>query len=382
MCPSSKNIPTKVLPFPPATPRFPTHPRARRKAGSGSILVAVLGFLLLLSFVTLAFLEEAVEKIRYFGLFYNRQDMRVVAYSALETSLAVINQVGEIDGKLHGPAQGWGQPLETAALPLPPGYTAQIQFSDESARFPLAKADRALLRAFFEVIEIPFDQQDALIDALIDWTDADDLASLSGFDGEDYETRDPPMRPANQRLQGWDELLLIEGWKDAFLDEAGQPLPRLARFTNAFSLYNDGPININGAPSEVLETLALLYGLDVEGLRFFQAGQDGESGNADDRLLLDNQRALIPPEAEAQGIAYTSTLIKIDITVRYGEASFLLSALVSWKGGANPGARSDGETPNASRSGAPRGSTVQARDRAASLGYPFNIIRLSENSRF
>jgi len=340
--------------------------------------VAVLGFLLLLSYVTLAFVEEAVEKIRYFGLFYNREDLRAVAYSALETSFAVVNQIGEIDHKLVGPVQGWSNPLQSASVQFPEGYRVEVSFEDESGKIPLAKADESLLRQYFDTLEIPFDRQGMLIDTLKDWTDEDDLAALNGYDGDDYESRDPPYQPPNERIQTWEELELIEGWKEVFWDEeTGLPLPRLETFKNSFSLYHDGKININSAPPKVLETLALLYGFQPENIRYYQSGEDATLGTEDDRLMLDGSSGLIPENSEL--IGFETQLIKVKVNVTYGEANFLLTVLASWKGGANPGANPDNR--KRTQKGE-RGTTAQTEDRGAALGYPFDILRLTENYKF
>ncbi len=61
--------------------------RPRPRPCRGSILIAVLALTALVSFILLEFMEEATAKIKYYGLFYNRDDLRTEAYSVLETTL-------------------------------------------------------------------------------------------------------------------------------------------------------------------------------------------------------------------------------------------------------------------------------------------------------
>ena len=49
---------------------------SRLRDRRGSIIVLVLVFVILLTFIVVAFLEEAASKIKYYGLFHNRDDLR------------------------------------------------------------------------------------------------------------------------------------------------------------------------------------------------------------------------------------------------------------------------------------------------------------------
>ena len=49
------------------------------RSKQGSIIVLVLVLVVLLTFIVVAFLEEATAKIKYYGLFHNRDDLRTDA---------------------------------------------------------------------------------------------------------------------------------------------------------------------------------------------------------------------------------------------------------------------------------------------------------------
>ncbi|MFP4283491.1 MAG: general secretion pathway protein GspK [Opitutales bacterium] len=370
-----------------------------RRRQRGSVLALVLVLIVLLGFIMVAFLEEAKERILYDALFHHQEDLRAEAYSALETTLAVLNVYQEVDGELWGPLQGWGEPLERADYEPPPNTTVTVNFRDESGRFSLAEADFALLRLVFD--EMGFDRADAeeLADSLIDWMDEDDLSRLNGFDGEDYADLDPPYRPANAPPRSWDELALIPAFQEHFWDENGVPLPALAQFQSAFSLYHEGAVNLNAAPPLVVRVLDEMGMVDARNLRDYLAGSDREAGTADDRVLRTNDVGGVFTGAEEAGaLASTSVgLLEVAVEVRRGEAYFLLRTLVSWRGTqAGRGTttrsaadeRANGQGTAAARTEKEddpdrraRGSAQTATSSAADLAYPFEILWLAENRK-
>jgi general secretion pathway protein K len=98
---------------------------------------------------------------------------------------------------------------------------------------------------------------DALVDVLVDWMDADDRPS--GASGaEDASYADKPYRVKNARLDRWGELRLLKGF-DA------QVIQALSRVAMVGPVPNTGitPININTAPKPVL--LALFPKLNEAG---------------------------------------------------------------------------------------------------------------------
>lgn len=370
----------------PAKQHFPARPR------NGSILVFVLVFIVLLTFIVTAFLEDATAKIKYYGLFHNRDDLRVDAYSALEIALGIVNQYRDAEGALWGPAQGWGNPLHTFGFSPANASSVTVTFEDESAKLPLQGADYNQLLLLFRTLGFPLNQAEAMADGLLDWMDEDDLRRLNGFDGDDYDRFDPPYRPANRPIQSWDEFRLIEPLRRLFWDETGNAQPAWQAFRSAVSLFHSGPVNINGATPLVLDLLHEQGLIDRNILADYLAGRDRQPGTDDDRIV----RAGNPlfNLTGAQAIGTEVTLLRVRVEARRGEARFQLEALVSWAG-ANPSAggtrpaqdpalRDTVTTPDgaAERQLRARGSARTAPDTAAQLGYPFRFVRLVENRNF
>jgi general secretion pathway protein K len=391
--------------------RTPTtrRPHDRKK---GSITVLVLVFVVMLTFIVVAFLEEATSKIKYYGLFHNRDDLRVDAYSALEVSLAVINQYREIEGALWGPAQGWANPLEQAGFEPAHAASVSVTFEDESAKLGLAGLEYDDLLQLFDVLGFDLPEAEALADGLLDWTDEDDARRLNGFDGDDYEDMDPPYKPANSPIESWDEFRLIQPFNTLFFDESGRPNSLWPAFRNAVSLYYTGKPNINQASGLVLDLLGEKGIIDPIALAYYKNGADGIPGTEDDRLMTsasDNAawlgfasdlRTTGSEEGQSGGVSGVTTeieLLRVKVRAIRGDARFEVEALVSWSGSdagaadtsqnrnqpADSRADEDAEANSAaaqrSRS---RGSARTAPSVTAELGYPFRFLRIVENRKF
>jgi general secretion pathway protein K len=361
----------------------------------GSITILVLVFVILLTFIVVAFLEEAASKIKYYGLFHNRDDLRTDAYSAMEISLAIINQYREIEGSLWGPIQGWGKPLEKVEFVPAHATVVEVHFEDESAKLPLANLEYDALLTIFEVLGFEYQERQELADGLLDWTDEGDDKRASGFDGQDYEDFDPPYKPANGPITSWDEFKLIVPFNTLFWDETGKPVPQWEQFRSMVSLYYTGVPNINQASATLLYLWQEKGLIDYNSLMRYKSGSDGELGTEDDRLLREPDGQVI--RAETAEIGTTIELLRVKTTAIRGDARFELECLVSWSG-ANPSANQtksalnqnirnsqiESADPNtaAEQRRRARGSAKTAPGVAADLGYPFRFIRITENRKF
>tara|TARA_B110000037_G_scaffold223120_1_gene302373 strand:+ start:33271 stop:34335 length:1065 start_codon:yes stop_codon:yes gene_type:complete len=352
----------------------------------------VLALVILLGFITVAFIEDAKEQILYDAQFHQQEDLRAEAYSALDITLAVLNLFQEIDGSIWGPSQGWGDPLDFAHYQPPGNLKVNVTVHDESGRFGLNDAEFDFLRVAFTEMGFKVSDAEELSDSLIDWIDEDDLSRLNGFDGNDYERLNPPYLPANGPIQSWDELELIPAFKERFWDEDGRALPELDIFTANFSLYNSGPVNINAATPFVSRVLDELGIIEEDNLGDYLAGSDGEAGNDDDRLVRDPTAGGVFLDGAGSDLAGTeSSLLEVAIEVSRGDAVFLLRSLVSWRGSNAAAGDSQAvaeETTEAARSDEETDKNRQARGTAkteasggAELGYPFQIHWLAENRK-
>jgi len=90
-------------------------------------------------------------------------------------------------------------------------------------------------------VEVP------LVDALVDWIDADRVPEPAGAEDDYYRTLDPPYRARNGRLQSLSELHMVRGVTDQVYEALS---PYLTVATPA-----PGRINVNTAALPVLQAL-------------------------------------------------------------------------------------------------------------------------------
>ncbi len=338
-----------------------SHSRRRR---DGSVLVAVLAIILLLTFIITRFMEEAVEDLEYRAIFNEPADVRSFTYSMLEVALATVHEVALIDeGKLYAPEQGWADPLSYAGVEVPNGWEVQIQLQDESGKLPLNTMNEATLnRMLEESFDFDFGTARELSSMLLDWIDADDSRRLNGAESEDYLRRNPPYRTANGPLQSLEELRLLEIWEDEFFDEEGRPNELFSKLNTMVSVITSGAANLNSSPQSVLELLALQNGFDEDELF--------------DGLLDLPYLESVPESAHSASSGVEVEVLRITVSTWRGQVPFTVSALVepnfsseASSGGSAPGSRSE----DAPKTG--------ALSEQKAINYPFKILQVSEYTR-
>ena len=93
------------------------------------------------------------------------------------------------------------------------GVPVRVVMRDESAKIDINTASDALLRGLFVSAGLNDDQADSLLDAVLDWRDADSLKRLHGAEEDDYKAAGLPYRPANAPFQAIEELQLVLGMR-------------------------------------------------------------------------------------------------------------------------------------------------------------------------
>ncbi len=68
------------------------------------------------------------------------------------------------------------------------------------------------------------DERSELVDAVLDWTDRDNLVRASGAEEEFYQTLEPPRHARNAPLASYEELLLVHGFTPEMLYGYSNPV--------------------------------------------------------------------------------------------------------------------------------------------------------------
>ena len=93
------------------------------------------------------------------------------------------------------------------------GVPVRIVMRDESARIDINTASDPLLRGLLVSAGLRDDEANAILDAILDWRDADALKRPNGAESVDYVTAGLTHSPANAPFQAIEELQLVLGMR-------------------------------------------------------------------------------------------------------------------------------------------------------------------------
>ena len=93
------------------------------------------------------------------------------------------------------------------------GIPVRVIVRDESAKIDINTASDPLLRSLLVSVGLRDDEATALLDAILDWRDADSLKRLNGAEEADYAAAGLPYKPANAPFQAIEELQLVLGMR-------------------------------------------------------------------------------------------------------------------------------------------------------------------------
>jgi general secretion pathway protein K len=125
-------------------------------------------------------------------------------------------------------------------------HPVNVTISDESAKIDINSASDALLKGLFLSQGVADTDAAALVDAVADWRDADDLRRLNGAEKDDYAAAGRTYVPANAPFSTIEELKQVLGMSEGLY----------RRVESQITVYsNQGGINSAIASREVLLAL-------------------------------------------------------------------------------------------------------------------------------
>ena len=389
----------------------------RRNFGRrGTVILIVLISLLFATIAMTAFIEKASTDLLVDTRDTIASQLRPEAYSAMETTLAVLEDFRAALNGLRSPAEGWGDPLAFANYKPAEGHTIEVSFEDESAKLSLPEATPTALVNLFKSWNMTQFDSEKLVDALMGWMRKDYVPTTAGGPRpEDYERGELPFGPPQRSLHSFSELASIDVARQVFYDENGQPNELYYRFVQAFSLYRFKDANINGGNPDLLASLGVndpgaqrrlgeyLRGegsYKYKGPQFFKSPQD--------------VTALLGAQTPPSNMGTEIRALRVIVTVHEGRQSFRVSAVFApAQGGAelpepttvgekdtekgtNPAPAAADNESNPATKGQNRGRNPQntanttnrpptagaGGDPAStqkSLNYPFTLLEIREN---
>jgi general secretion pathway protein K len=228
----------------------------------GSALVLVFWCILVLSLAVFAVVELVSLSVEHAA-----HDQLALEAHELATSGVSIGEVPQLLGN---------DPLfdQTPA----PGRHFHVLITDEAARlnlnYLLLTDHRDVLVNLFTIWGMKMGEAQHAADSLYDWVTPGDLPSLNGAKASAYADAGLPQRPSHQPFQSWHEVSLVLGMDRV---EAAKP-----DWKDSFTLWSDGPLDVNQASAECL---AALFGVEVGRVRPLvetRNGRDRIPGTPDD----------------------------------------------------------------------------------------------------
>jgi len=372
----------------------------------GSIIVIVMITLIFTVAALVAFLDKAGNDLLVESRGRVADRLRMDAYSALEVTLAVLEDFRAADNGLRTANEGWSDPLAWASWAPQDGNAVEVSFEDESGKFPLIYANQQTLNTTFQAWGMVQGDAQHLTDVLLAWMQKDYVPQTGA--SPDYGQMVFPYDPPLRSLRSYGELAAIDHVRDVLFDEHGRPNDLWWKFYNTFSLFDYRQPNINAMNGDVLAGAGQFDSTAIQSISNYISGKgDYKSTSPLGKQWFQNAtdvRGVVGQVGNASAFGATISALRIFITVHDGASQFRLSVVVAPQGGATavmttatdmrnsaPGGAlgettaSSGSTGTNSATSTKSSSSVATAsqaDSAASKGnikYPFTILEIHEN---
>jgi general secretion pathway protein K len=337
------------------------------------VIILVLVTLLLAAFLLTAFIRRSGTELLADARAAQQKDMRAEAYSALETTLAVLADYRTAEGSLRSPSEPWGDPLKESGYEPSDGREVEVTFEDESAKLSLPNASEDEIQAAMEFSGIERNLAERLAGTLHAWIREAPANASVDLDAPDYSRAEPAYKPARRPLRSWRELWAVEMDRRAFFDESGQASPALEEFGRHVSLHAFSRVNLNAAGAGTLTALGLGAG-EVQSLENYRSRPKPKGETGVFRSLTE-AGAVLGSAVAADKFGVGIDVLRIGINVRQGALVYRLTCVIATSNGARaPQARSPQPTPE---TGSPGATTSPAPERKV-LNLPFTVLEIKE----
>ncbi|MHB8880243.1 MAG: type II secretion system minor pseudopilin [Thermodesulfovibrionales bacterium] len=149
------------------------------------------------------------------------------------------------------------------------GYFS-VRIIDEGGKVDINRTPDVILRNLLRNRGLKQDDADMIVDAIMDWRDADDLHRINGAESDYYMSLPNPYKARNADFETLEELLLVKGVTAEIL-YGGAGTKGLFDLLTINS--RTGKVNLNSAPREVLMAVP---GMSAEDADAIMANRDAQ----------------------------------------------------------------------------------------------------------
>ncbi len=301
---------------------------ASQKCRRGSVLLIILITLLFAAFALVVFMDKASNDLLVEHRDASARRLRMEAYSALEVTLAVLEEFRQVGNGLRNPAEGWADPLGFAGYTPAEDRKVTIAFEDESGKISLPRTNATVLINLFKHWQLQEQDAEALADALMGWMKLEHIY-VSGLNPT-YEQSVIPFEEPRRSIRSFEELAAIDKVRELFFGEDKRPNDLWRRFADSISLLDFQRPNLNGAKPDTLAAVALfdqtqqqtvgdyLKGTgsyQTQGPGFFRSPQDAQQ--------------IAGPSGDLGSFATTISALRILVAVQEGTTVFRMSVVIA-----------------------------------------------------
>ena len=331
-----------------------------------SVIVLVLITMVFTAAALSIFIEKAGNDLLVEVRQSDSTRLRQEAFSALEVTMAVLEDFRQADNGLHSTAEGWGDPLTWAGWTPSEGRKVDITFRDESGKIPLLHADLPTLTNLFESWQMAPIDAGKLADAVAGWMQSGYIYSTALT--TDYGEAQIPYAEPGRPMRSFSELAAVDVAKEVFFDENGIPNANYWRFVNDCSIFTFPQPNINGTNADVMAAVGQYTDVQQQHIGDYLAGvgqyaQQGQQWFQNTSTLV----AIAGLGGNAAPFGTTISALRILITVHDGQSKYRLSVVVSPQGGAGINQTNATNATNATTAATPAAATPSHEHRAALL---------------
>jgi general secretion pathway protein K len=169
------------------------------------------------------------------------------------------------------------------------GGAYRVRVMDEGGKINLNRADEETLRRVLTNLGVDGPQRDAVVDAILDWRDPDDLHRLNGAESDYYLSLSPPYTAKNGPFDTVEDLLWVRGvTPELFYGGGDQEQGRFYPVGLREVFTVDSPMDRVNLRTTSAEVIHALVGLSLEKSRAFikERGELSEKTLADLLQLL------------------------------------------------------------------------------------------------
>ena len=332
-----------------------------RKKNRAFAVVAALVAVIVLTFLAGAFAYSMKVETRLAANTNNDEQMLWLGRSGVELACYVLSiearqpydSLNEIWAGGPGAGPETNSPLMGLSLDnYPVGFpdpigTVSVKIIDLERKININTASAPMLQQVFTTMGVNANDISVLSDSIQDWISPEGGARPAGAESDFYQSKDPPYYAKNGPMDDLSELLLVKGVTPAMYfglsstsnqdtpfqrhklgfnsSASGQEPDYPFGFTNIFTPYSSGKININTASLDVLELIPGMDTTSAQNILKFRAGPDGVDGTDDDtpfQSVGQLASAGVTPQATGQIGNYCttrSTTFEIHVTARIGD---------------------------------------------------------------